>query len=119
MSGTLNVCLPFVTLEPILPKLSSHFWMQQDKRKSINDQASEHMQTQLMSSVVDLKAVLGQTDLSFGELLHLEVGDCLSLKTRTSDPVELFVDDRKMFKARPGLNGKHLALQVIQRIEEE
>ncbi len=52
--------------------------MQQDKRKSINDQASEHMQTQLMSSVVDLKAVLGQTDLSFGELLHLEVGDCLS-----------------------------------------
>ncbi|WP_290777356.1 flagellar motor switch protein FliM [Exiguobacterium sp. UBA5002] len=119
VSGTLNVCLPFVTLEPILPKLSSHFWMQQDKRKSINDQASEHMQTQLMSSVVDLKAVLGQTDLSFGELLHLEVGDCLSLKTRTSDPVELFVDDRKMFKARPGLNGKHLALQVIQRIEEE
>ncbi|MFP3892652.1 flagellar motor switch protein FliM [Exiguobacterium indicum] len=119
VSGTLNVCLPFVTLEPILPKLSSHFWMQQDKRKSINDQASEHMQTQLMSSVVDLKAVLGQTDLSFGELLHLEVGDCLSLKTRTSDPVELFVDNRKMFKARPGLNGKHLALQVIQRIEEE
>ena len=119
VSGTLNVCLPFVTLEPIIPKLSSHFWMQQEKRKAVDNQESEQMQTQLMGSIVDLKAVLGQTELSFGELLHLEVGDCLSLKTRTSDPVELFVDDRKMFKARPGLNGKHLALQVIQRIEEE
>lgn len=119
VSGTLNVCLPFVTLEPIIPKLSSHFWMQQEKRKSADNQESEHMQTQLMGSIVDLKAVLGQTELSFGELLHLEVGDCLSLQTRTSDPVELFVDDRKMFKARPGLNGKHLALQVLQRIEEE
>ena len=119
VSGTLNVCLPFVTLEPIIPKLSSHFWMQQEKRKSADNQESEHMQTQLMGSIVDLKAVLGQTELSFGELLHLEVGDCLSLQTRTSDPVELFVDDRKMFQARPGLNGKHLALQVLQRIEEE
>ncbi|MCK2156912.1 flagellar motor switch protein FliM [Exiguobacterium sp. 17-1] len=119
VSGTLNVCLPFVTLEPIIPKLSSHFWMQQEKRKSADNQESEHMQAQLMGSIVDLKAVLGQTELSFGELLHLEVGDCLSLQTRTSDPVELFVDDRKMFKARPGLNGKHLALQVLQRIEEE
>jgi len=24
-----------------------------------------------------------------------------------------------MFEARPGLNGKHLALQVLERIEEE
>ncbi|WP_214849641.1 flagellar motor switch protein FliM [Exiguobacterium sp. s193] len=119
VSGTLNVCLPFVTLEPIIPKLSSHFWMQQEKQKSVGNKASEQMQNQLMGSIVDLKAVLGQTELSFGELLHLEVGDCLSLKTRTSDAVELYVDDRKMFKARPGLNGKHLALQVIQRIEEE
>ncbi|MGI1804843.1 flagellar motor switch protein FliM [Exiguobacterium sp. TDN 0502] len=119
VSGTLNVCLPFVTLESVLPKLSSHYWMQQEKRTTADNQESEHMQTQLMSSVVDLKAVLGQTELSFGELLHLEVGDCLSLKTRASDAVDVFVDDRKMFKARPGLNGKHLALQVLQRIEEE
>ncbi|HAL00733.1 MAG TPA: flagellar motor switch protein FliM, partial [Exiguobacterium sp.] len=119
VSGTLNVCLPFVTLESVLPKLSSHYWMQQEKRTTADNQESEHMQTQWMRSVVDLKAVLGQTELSFGELLHLEVGDCLSLKTRASDAVDVFVDDRKMFKARPGLNGKHLALQVLQRIEEE
>jgi flagellar motor switch protein FliM len=119
VSGTLNVCLPFVTLESVLPKLSSHYLMQQEKRTTADNQESEYMQTQLMNSVVDLKAVLGLTELSFGELLHLEVGDCLSLTTRASDAVDVFVDDRKMFKARPGLNGKPPALQALQRIEEE
>lgn len=119
VSGTLNICLPFVTLEPIISKLSSHFWMQQEKRRSVEEHQTEQMEAQLMGSIVDLKAVLGQTELSFGELLHLEVGDCLALQARTTDPVELYVDDRKMFKARPGLNGKHLALQVLDRIEEE
>lgn len=31
-SGMINICIPHVVLEPIIPKLSVHYWMQTQKR---------------------------------------------------------------------------------------
>lgn len=32
-SGMMNICIPYVVLEPIIPKLSVHYWMQAQKKK--------------------------------------------------------------------------------------
>ncbi len=31
ISGVINLCIPHVVLEPIIPKLSVHYWMQSDR----------------------------------------------------------------------------------------
>ena len=31
-SGMINICIPHVVLEPIIPKLSMHYWMQTEKK---------------------------------------------------------------------------------------
>lgn len=33
-SGMINICIPHVVLEPIIPKLSVHYWMQTQKKSS-------------------------------------------------------------------------------------
>ncbi len=33
-SGMINICIPHVVLEPIIPKLSVHYWMQTQKKRA-------------------------------------------------------------------------------------
>ena len=32
--GMINICIPHVVLEPIIPKLSVHYWMQNELKKN-------------------------------------------------------------------------------------
>ncbi len=32
-SGMINICIPHVVLEPIIPKLSVHYWMQTERKQ--------------------------------------------------------------------------------------
>ena len=33
-SGMINICIPHVVLEPIIPKLSVHYWMQTTQERT-------------------------------------------------------------------------------------
>src|SRR5699024_4089823 len=33
VSGMINICIPHIVLEPIIPKLSVHYWMETSKKE--------------------------------------------------------------------------------------
>ena len=37
-SGMINICIPHVVLEPIIPKLSVQYWMQNNKRRRVPEE---------------------------------------------------------------------------------
>ncbi len=60
-----------------------------------------------------LRAELGRTRLTVGELRSLEPGDVLPLGVAPDAPVPVWVGDRFRFEARAGAAGTRLALEVL------
>ena len=108
--GALQFCLPFITLEPILPKLSSHRWFGQERHA--DQVAGRPLAPELERLVVDLWACLGTTTIRLGDLLRLRAGDVLRLDRAHGADIELFVEDRPKFRAQPGRVGKRLAVLI-------
>ena len=68
---------------------------------------------------VELRAVLGQADFTLDELSTLRIGDVIALDRRAQDPVEIVMQDRTLFRARAGLAGQWVAIELIGPPDEE
>jgi flagellar motor switch/type III secretory pathway protein FliN len=67
---------------------------------------------------VELRAVLGRAEFSMDELASLNVGDVIALNRQANDPVEITIDDRPCYKARAGLAGQKVALELLTELKE-
>ncbi len=107
---TLNLCLPYSVLEPLLPSLSNEYLLRAQARPQSQDRA--RLQRLLSDTVVTVEAILGSTRLEIGELLELKEGDVLILDTGIHDEIELHVANRPKFRGRAGRVGSRLAVRV-------
>ncbi|MBR0033317.1 MAG: flagellar motor switch protein FliM [Treponema sp.] len=116
--GMLNFCIPYLTIEPIISKLSSQFWFSSVRRSSTT-QYLEVLKEKLSDVDMDVVAEIGTIDLSIHDVLALRVGDVVRLSTvRVGDPLTLSVGNKKKFYCQPGVVGKKMAVQVIGKIDE-
>lgn len=109
-ADTLNLCLPYSVLEPLLPNLSNEYLLRAQARPHSRDR--ERLQRLLSDTVVPVQAVLGTAQLEIRELLELKVGDVLILDTGIHDEIELYVANRPKFRGRAGRMGGRLAVRL-------
>ncbi|HID95629.1 MAG TPA: flagellar motor switch protein FliM [Candidatus Latescibacteria bacterium] len=116
-SGFLNLCYPYMTLEPIVVTLKRQRWL-----RSLKDQDQKtdlkHREKLLREVYVTLKVRSGETDVTMRDLVDLEVGDVLRLDTKAGSDVVVYVEETPKFLARPGVSGKNRAVQIVSPIEE-
>lgn len=117
-SGMINICIPHIVLEPIIPKLSVSYWMQTEK-KTENPENAEAIQTQLKHSKLPIIAELGNSEITIEEFLQLSVGDCIELNTNINEPLIIKVKEVPKYYGQPGKVNKNLAIQILDYIEEE
>jgi flagellar motor switch protein FliM len=67
---------------------------------------------------LDVKAVIGATDISVKELLNVRPGDVLVLNRKISEPIDIFVDEQLKFKAIPGKNKNRVAVKVQKSLKK-
>ncbi len=116
-SGLLTICYPYVTLEPLVEKLmAQHFTESHAKERGEADEQLMRMSLKIVENSVSL--VLGSTNLSVREFLKLGVGDVVTLPRKTKENVELRVNGRTKFWAKPGLAGKLRACEIIDVYKE-
>ena len=60
-SGMINICIPHVVLEPIIPKLSVHYWMQAEK-KDREPIELEKLEQNIQHAEVPVTVELGKSD---------------------------------------------------------
>lgn len=109
-SDTLNLCLPYSVLEPLLPSLSNEYLLRAQARPQSQDR--QRLQRLLADTVVTVEAILGSTQLEIGELLELKEGDVLILDTGIHDEITLYVANRPKFRGRAGRVGGRLAVRL-------
>lgn len=118
VEGLMNVCLPYITLEPIMDKLNTKFWYSNMQEK--DDQSYNSTVERLINkSAIPVNVVLGKTSISVNDFASLRPGDIIRLDTKVDDELSVYVGDIKKFNGLPGTRGKKYAVRVTKVIREE
>lgn len=112
-SGMINICIPHVVLEPIIPNLSVRYWMQTNKKEPTPEQ-SILLEKRLKQASLPVVAELGKGEISVEDFLHLQIGDVISLDTKIEDPLTIRVGEIPKFTAQPGKMRNRMAVQVLE-----
>ena len=116
--GMMNFSIPYLTIEPIISKLSSQFWFSSVRRSSTTQYLGT-LKEKLSSVDMEVVASVGSINLSVRDVLSLTTGDVVRLSnTKVGDPLTLSVGNRKKFFCQPGVVGKKMAVQITGKIED-
>lgn len=116
VSGMMNICIPHIVLEPIVPKLTAHYWMQTGTKE--RDPRTYAEISKLVRDVdVTATAVLGNASITLRDLLYLKPGDLMSLEQSIEDPLQLVVNNEPKMYVQVGKRNKKLAVQVLGKIK--
>jgi flagellar motor switch protein FliM len=110
--GVITICLPHLTLEPILEKLSAHNWFKTSVR-DVRPGDQHALNATVQGARVSLVTELGRSELTVGEILELTQGDVIVLGTKVTDPVSVYVGNQPKFVARPGRVRDRIALEIL------
>ncbi len=111
-TGLMTICYPYVALEPIISKLSAQNWIDATKRKNLEVDRATNLHN-LHEVSADLSAVLLRSRIKMRDFLQLQVGDIIPSERKISESIDICVNRRRKFVARPGLAAKKRAFQVI------
>ncbi len=118
VEGMMNFCIPYLTIEPIISKLSAQY-MYSTVRSGATTENLNIIKERLSTVQVNVVAEIGSINLTVRDVLSLRSGDVIRLQdTRTGDPMVLKIGNRKKFMCRPGLVGNKVAVQITQKLED-
>ncbi|MCB1324137.1 MAG: flagellar motor switch protein FliM [Spirochaetales bacterium] len=118
VEGMTNLCIPYITIEPIISKLSAQYWYSSIRRGGA-DENRPIIQERLDQVLIELRADVGDVELPLQQILNLTPGDVVKLgQTHIKSDMTVTVGDRKKFKCRPGRIGGRLAVQIGDTIED-
>ena len=116
--GMMNFCIPYITIEPIISKLSSQFWFSSVRRSSTT-QYMGVLKDKLSTVDMDVVAEIGTINLPVRDVLNLRVGDVVRLSNvRVGDPFTLSVGNKKKFLCQAGVIGKKVAVQILKKLDD-
>lgn len=117
LEGIINFCIPYIVLEPIIDRLSVHYWFS----RTAKEQDPENLRVlkrRIKEAQVQLRVVLGRTSLTIKELLDLQIGDVVPLERKVDEDLDVYVGDCLKFWAKPGTLNRHLAVQITGMVEK-
>ncbi len=107
--GRIEILIPYATLEPIRELLLQMFMGEKFGRDSIWE---THLGQELLLTDMNIHAVLAETTLTLGDVIHWEVGSRVMLDVQTDDQVRLCAGNVTLFEGRMGSFHDHLAVRV-------
>ncbi len=118
--GQINICMPHVVLETVMPRLSARFAFSGSQHHGLN---ANHEQSELLAKHMDrvsimMTAELGRTEIPVNDLMNLQLGDVLSLDQRISEPLAVRVGDEVKYRGFAGKARGRYALKITQVVEE-
>jgi flagellar motor switch protein FliM len=114
-SGTVAVVVPYQTLEPIKEKLNAGFQPEGDRFEKVwTSQLRHHLSETQLNCRVDL----GETSLTVGDLVNLNIGDIIPLTQDADGELDLCVENTPKFKCRFGVSRGNRAIQVTRSIDD-
>ena len=118
VEGLINICLPYLTLEPVMDKLNTKFWFS-SSGDSTQEKYTEDLENQIITVDVPVTAILGNSAISVNDFTTLQIGDIIRLDRKVDDELDIFVGDIKKFTALPGSAGSNYAVRITTVVRED
>lgn len=114
--GKVEVLLPYETLEPIRELLAQVYMGE----KFGKDPAWEgHLEKEMLSARLDLKAVLDEKEISLHEVMQWQVGDTVILDVLPEEDIKLKCADIEMISGVVGSVNENVAIKVTHTIPKK
>lgn len=118
VEGMMNICIPYLVLEPIMSKLTTTYWVASSVSKDDDPEQVKILQKKIKRTEVPFVVQLGSLNITINEFLTLGFGDVLQMDTKVEDNLICLVGHRPKFYCRPGTSGKKMAVQITKVINE-
>ncbi len=117
VEGLINICIPHFVLEPIVQKLNTKLWFSSNS-KEITSIEKDAIKVGLEKTFVNVKAVIGESNITVSDFLNLQVGDVIQLDKKVHEDITVIVGEQRKFLAKPGTKKKKIAIKITDLIEE-
>ncbi len=118
VEGLINIAIPYITIEPIVSKLSAQTWYAVDMTSDTDERIKTRLSKSLNHVTVDVSAVFGSTQLTIKEIISLKKNDIIMLgDAKYTDPISLYVGDKEKYKVIPGKRKNRLVVKVLEKCE--
>ena len=115
--GTINLCIPFNTIERIGSKLTSNSWIGYASSRS-NAKTSNQIEALIDTSSVEVVVDLVNTDIRAVDLINLQVGDIITTDKDCRSPLEVSIAGVGKFEARAGAFKGRKAVEITGVIDK-
>jgi flagellar motor switch protein FliM len=108
--GTIEILLPYATIEPIRDLLLQSFMGEKLGR----DPTWEgHLATEVFSATLDLEAVLHEMEMPLRKIVNMKAGDTILFDAKADPTITIRCGDQKLTEGRMGRLGDNIAVQVV------
>jgi flagellar motor switch protein FliM len=114
-AGTLNLCIPYNVIEPIMEDLAAQSWFNVARNQRSKEHA-ERMKRGLGRAAVEIRAELARTTITLGDLASLSVGDVVTTDARVGHPALIRVGNEPKFLASLGQFRGNRAVRIVRPI---
>ncbi|WP_408954541.1 flagellar motor switch protein FliM [Natroniella sp. ANB-PHB2] len=118
VEGLINICIPYIVLEPIVSKLSAQYWFSTSRQGSTTE-TLEKLKKRLGKAKLPVIAELGRASITVGQLLELNEGDVIKLDSKIENDLKVHVSKRRKFEAKPGRKGSNLAVEIVSTLDDQ
>ncbi|GFN36418.1 flagellar motor switch protein FliM [Tepidimicrobium xylanilyticum] len=111
VEGMLNICIPYLAIEPILDKLSTRFWFS-TTQKELTEEELKIIKKRMLETKVPVVAELGSTLVDIRDILNLQIGDVIKLDTSIEDKVKIRIGSNIKFYGSIGKSRNKMAIKI-------
>lgn len=114
-AGTMNLCIPYNVIEPVVEEITAQSWFSVSKQGG-SDRMRKRISGGLSSAQLDVRALLAETTITMRDLSELQVGDVIVTEKPAAEPAVLTVAGEKKFLGHIGKARGQRAIQVRRAI---
>jgi flagellar motor switch protein FliM len=114
-AGTMNLCIPYNVIEPVMENLSSQSWFSVSrnlKTKSAEDQIG----ASLRKAGLLITGILAETTITVEDVIHMQPGDVIVTDKPAGQPVMICIEGEPKFMANLGQFKKSRAIRIVRSV---
>jgi len=111
-AGTMNLCIPYAVIEPLMDDLAAQSWFSSARMKGSHE-FSSRLESKLRAATLQVSGTLARSTITLSDLANIEVGDLIVTTTPASEPVTIEIENEPKLTAHIGQHKGKRALRVI------
>jgi flagellar motor switch protein FliM len=114
-AGTMNLCIPYNVIEPVVDELSAQSWFSAARTQRSEETEGQIALTLSRAGLV-VTGLLAETTITLRDLIEMSVGDLIVTEKSAKEPAIICVEGEKKHLAHIGQYKGARAMRVIRPI---